>query len=76
MITFDDLTLGEVEELELLIGKGIDAAFENGKPKGRAMRAFVYVAKKRLDPNFKFEDTEKITQKEAAEFLAGDDPKE
>lgn len=76
MITFDDLTLDEVEEIELLTGVGIDRAFEDGKPKGRAMKAFVYVAKKRLDPNFKFEDTGKITQKEAAEFLTGADPKD
>jgi len=76
MITFDDLTLDEVEEIELLTGVGIDRAFEDGKPKGRAMKAFLYVAKKRLDPNFKFEDTGKITQKEAAEFLTGEDPKD
>lgn len=75
MITFDDLTLGEVEELEMLIGKGVDAAFENGQPKGRALRAFVYIAKRRENPNFKFEDTANITQKEATEFLTGDDPK-
>lgn len=76
MITFDDLTLSEIEEIELLTGSGIDKAFEDGKPKGRAMRAFVYVAKKRVDPNFKFEDTGKITQKEAAEFLTGENPKD
>lgn len=75
MINFDDLTLGEVEELELLIGKGIDAAFEDGKPKGRALRAFMFIAKKRENPNFKFEDTLTISQKEAAAFLAGEDPK-
>jgi hypothetical protein len=76
LINFEDLTLEEIEELELLIGKGIDAAFESKQPKGRALRAFVFIAKKRENPNFKFEDTAKITQAEATKFLSGDDPKD
>jgi len=63
MINFEELTLGELEELELLIGTGIDTAFADGKPKGRALRALYFVAMKRDHPNLKFEDTANITQK-------------
>jgi len=47
-----------------------------GKPKGRALRVLYYIFKRRELPGYKFEDTEKITQKEALEFLTGDSKKE
>lgn len=75
MIQFDELTLGEIEEIENLVGRGIDAVFADGEPKGRALRVLYYVAKKRDNPDYKFEDTEKITQKDALALLGGSDPK-
>lgn len=75
MIKFEELTLGEIEEVELLLNASIDQAFADGKPKGRAIRVLYFVAMKRNNPGFKFEETEKITQKEALKFLTGDDSK-
>lgn len=75
MIKFEELTLGEIEEVELLLNASIDSAFADGKPKGRAIRVLYFVAKKRENPAFKFEETEKITQAEALQFLTGDDSK-
>ena len=75
MIKFEELTLGEIEEVELMLNTSIDQAFADGKPKGRALRVLYFVAKKREVPSYKFEDTEKLTQKEALEFLAGDESK-
>ena len=75
MINFEELTLGELEELELLIGTGIDTAFADGKPKGRALRALCFVAMKRDNPNLKFEDTANITQKDALKVFATDEKK-
>jgi hypothetical protein len=75
MIKFEELTLGEIEQVELLLNDSIDRAFSDGKPKGRAIRVLYYVAKKREDSNLKFEDTEKITQAEAMAFLTGDNSK-
>lgn len=72
MIKFEELTLGEIEQVELLLNDSIDSAFNDGKPKGRAIRVLYYVAKKRENPNIKFEDTEAVTQKEALDFLTGD----
>lgn len=75
MIKFEELTLGEIEQVELLLNDSIDSAFNDGKPKGRAIRVLYYVAKRREDANLKFEDTEKVTQAEALSFLMGDNSK-
>ena len=76
MIKFEELTLGEIEELELMLNVSFDSAFSDGKPKGRALRVLYYIFKRREVPGFKFEDTEKLTQKEAVEFLTADAKKE
>ena len=75
MINFEELTLGEIEEIEMLVGRGIDAVFADGEPKGRALRVLYFVAKKRDNPEYKFEETESITQAEALKVLGGSDPK-
>jgi hypothetical protein len=75
MIKFEELTLGEIEEVELMLNTSIDQAFADGKPKGRALRVLYFVAKKREVPGYKFEETEKLTQAEALKFLTGDDSK-
>lgn len=76
MIKFEDLTLDEIEEIENLLGTGIDVAFADGKPKGRVLKVFIYISKRRENPNFKFEDAGKFSQKEAVAFISGEpDPK-
>lgn len=75
MIKFEELTLGEIEEVELLLNTAIDQAFADGKPKGRAIRVLYWVSKKRENPNYKFEETEKVTQSEALAYLTGDESK-
>ena len=76
MIKFEELTLGEIEEMELLLGTGFDTAFSDGKPKGRALQVLVYIFKRRENPEYKFEETKNITQKQAVEFLTTDSKKE
>lgn len=73
---FEQLTLGEIEEMEMLLGTGIDQAFAGGNPKGRALRVFYYISQRRKNPDYKFEDTEKVTQAEALALLTGDNPKD
>ena len=76
MINFENMTLGEIEEIENLIGRSIDEAFADGKPKGRTLRVLYYVAMRRENPSYKFEDTEKVSQAEALSVLSGSDPKD
>jgi hypothetical protein len=75
MIKFDQLTLGEIEEIELLINGSIDQAFSDGKPKGRALRALYFISKRKENPGLKFEDTKDVSQAEAIAFLTGDKEK-
>jgi hypothetical protein len=72
---FESLTLEEVEIIENLTSTSIDEAFGNGKPKGKALSAFVWVVLKRNNPAFKMEDAKKLTLKEALDMVKGDDAK-
>ena len=71
MIKFEEVTLGEIEEIELMLGRSIEETFGDGKPKGRTLRVLYYIFKRREDSKFKFEDTENITQTEALDYLTG-----
>ena len=72
---FESLTLEEVETIENLTNSSIDEAFSEGKPKGKALTAFVWVVLKRNNPSFKIEDARKLSLKEALEMVKGDDSK-
>ncbi len=74
----DTLTLDEIETIENLSGSPIDELMGAGKLKGKALKAFIWVAKKRTDANFKMEDAGKLTYVEALELFTGqtaDSPK-
>lgn len=74
---FESLTLEEVEQIELIAGTSIDQLMDAGQPKGKALKAIIYVIKKREDPNFTLEQAGKIPLKEAqGAFLSETDPKE
>jgi hypothetical protein len=72
---FESLTLEEVELIENLTNTGIDEAFGNGKPKGKALAAFVWVVLKRDNPNYKMEDAKKVSLKDALGMIKGDEEK-
>ena len=72
---FESLTLEEVELIENLTNTSIDEAFQNGKPKGKALSAFVWVVQKRDNPNYKMEDAKKMSLKQALALIKGDEEK-
>jgi hypothetical protein len=72
---FESLTLEEVELIENLTNTSIDEAFGDGKPKGKALSAFVWVAMKRENPSYKMEDAKKISLKEALQMIKGEEQK-
>jgi hypothetical protein len=72
---FESLTLEEVELIENLTNSSIDEAFGNGKPKGKALSAFVWVVLKRNNPNYKMEDAKKVSLKDALGMVKGDEAK-
>ena len=75
LFDFESLTLEEVELIENLTNSSIDEAFTNGKPKGKALSAFVWVVLKRDNPSYKMEDAKKLSLKEALEMIKCDEEK-
>lgn len=72
----ETLTLDEVETIENLSGCPMDELMGAGKLKGKALKAIVWVAKKRTNPDFKFEDAGKVGFAEAMDLFKVDaDPK-
>lgn len=74
---FSTLTLDEVETIENLSGQPMDELMQAGKLKGKALKAIIWVARKRTDPNFKMEDAGKVTFSEALDLFKAveSDPK-
>ena len=72
---FESLTLEEVEILENLTGLSIDQAFANDKPKGKALKAFIWIVMKRDNPNFTIEEASKFTLNQALAMVQGDEAK-
>lgn len=74
---FSTLTLDEVETIENLAGQPMDELMQAGKLKGKALKSIIFVAKKRIDTNYKMEDAGKVTFAEALDLFKGvaEDPK-
>lgn len=72
---FESLTLEEVEIIENLTGDSIDVAFANGKPKGKALKSFIWVVMKRENPKFTIEEASKFTLSQALALVEGDEAK-
>jgi hypothetical protein len=74
---FESLTLNEVEQIELITGSSIDQLMDAGQAKGKAMKAIIWIMKKRTDPNFTLEQAGNLSMTEANALFAGtNDPKE
>lgn len=69
MIDIDSLTLGEVAKVESLSGLSIGQIGETDQPKGLALAALVFVAKRREDPAYTWNQAQDVTVVEANEIL-------
>ena len=71
------LTLDEVETIENLSNTPLDELLTSGKLKGKALKAVIWVAKKRTNPEYKMEDAGKVTFAEALDLfkVVDTDPK-
>ena len=54
-IDINDLTIGEVVEIEDLTGLPLDALGQADKPKGRMLQALAYISKRRDNPDYTWE---------------------
>ncbi|NBR65359.1 MAG: hypothetical protein EBS85_03830 [Micrococcales bacterium] len=74
---FESLTLNEVEQIELITGSSIDQLMDDGQPKGKALKAIIFIVKKRSNPNFTLEQAGEVSMTEANSFfVSANDPKE
>jgi len=65
----EQLTLDEIETIENILGVSIDQAFADGKPKGKAVKVFIWVSKKREDPTFTIEQAGAMSFEESMKIL-------
>lgn len=74
-IDFEKLTLDEVETIENLTGGSIDKIADSGTPKGKNLKAIIFVMMRRTDKAFTMEQAGQMTLTEAMEMFSPD-PKE
>lgn len=63
------LTLGEVAKIEELSGQSITSIGDDIQPKGNALAAMAFVAKRREDKKFSWNDAQSLTFEEANAIL-------
>lgn len=77
IVSYDTLTLGEIEQIEDLTGQTIDEIVSVKVPKGKLLRALIYVMTKRTNPAYTYEETAQLTLDSALELIGDDsDPKD
>jgi len=54
-IDINDLTIGEIVEIEERTGLPLDALGQADKPKGKMLQALAYISKRRDNPDFTWE---------------------
>lgn len=59
-IDIDDLTVGEIEEIEDILETSFDSLSKEGAKKGKFMRAIAWVSVRRTNPDFTWEDAGNI----------------
>lgn len=72
MIDVTRLTLGEVAKIEELSGQPISAIGDDDKPKGLALAALAFIAKRRENPSFSWNEAQQLTFDEAQAVLGID----
>jgi len=75
-MNFETLTLDEIETIENLTGISIDKLGEDSTPKGKNLKAIIYVMKKREDASFTIEQAGKYSLTDALALFDGDSKKD
>ncbi|MFC9846653.1 hypothetical protein [Streptomyces sp. NPDC127595] len=67
--SIEDLTMKEVTVIEQKSGISLSALADEGTPQGPLMTAIYWVAKKRENASFKYEQAENATFKEVSAYI-------
>jgi hypothetical protein len=70
---WDSLTIDEVELLEEITGYSVDLLREAPTPKGKMLKAMVFIVNRRSNPDFTLEDAGKVDVRTVNALTAGDD---
>ncbi len=65
----DDLTLDDIEKVEMIIGRPIDDLLADGELKGKALKAMVFITENKKNPAFTIEDAGKFSFRQGVELL-------
>lgn len=72
MLDINKLTLGEVAKVEELSGQPISAIGDEAAPQGLTLAALAFVAKRRQDPKYPWNDALSLTFDDATAILGID----
>lgn len=75
-MNFETLTLDEIETIEAIAGVSIDKIAEEDTPKGRNLKAIIYIMKRREDSNYTLEQAGKLSFTEALKLFEVEEKKE
>jgi hypothetical protein len=74
-LNINTLTLGEVAKVEELSGLSFSAIADDQKPKGLALAALAFVAKRRSEPKFTWNEAQQLTMADLSDLISmGDEP--
>ena len=69
----NELTLGEVEEVENYAGLPLAALTDGNSPKGKLMVGLAWIIKRKEDPSFTLHEAKKLTMEDINTLLVDDD---
>ena len=72
-LDMDALTLNEVEQLEEVTGTSIDKLMDDGNPKGKVLKALIWIVGLRENPELTLHEAGDIPLSEVMKMLTGDD---
>ena len=67
-----NLTLGEITQVENLSGRAFVELSDEEAPKGALLTALAFVVKKRADSNYTYEEAQKLTMADIEEIMTPD----
>ena len=71
--TLEDLTLGDVEDVETYAGQPLASLADASSNKGRLMTALAWVIQRKENPKFSLEDAKKMPMGEITKLLNSED---
>lgn len=67
--SIERLTLGEIAQLEELTGQSLSAMSDDSAPKGKFLAGLAWLAKRRQDPTFTYEQAQAMSMEEFSALL-------